>query len=69
MDIIVHVPEHLLARADELVRQRKYATRCQLIAKALRYYLDLKHPQVTEDQYEEAQKAFVEQMKRKEDEQ
>ncbi len=40
MDILVHVPEYLLARVDEKIRKREFATRCQFITKAVRWYLE-----------------------------
>ncbi len=41
MDILVHVPDHLLARVDEKVRNKEFSSRCQFITKAVRWYLEL----------------------------
>ncbi len=46
MDILIHVPEYLLACTDQLVREQRYPTRCSLISKAVKFYLQHRHPEV-----------------------
>ncbi len=39
VDVIIHVPSYLLAQVDEKIRRGEFVSRCQLVSRAIRWYL------------------------------